>query len=318
MNELRKDYLLDRWVIIASERAKRPKDFKLQKAEQPVGVCYFCPGNESMTPPEIGRRALDGGWTMRWFPNKFPATTMQSGEVSSGLLTSKAASGRHEIIVETPRHEQEFEDLGVDEITSVFDVCMERMGELKKVSGVKYVLVFKNRGRDAGASLAHSHFQVIALSEIPSLVSRESEASQDYRKKHGGCVICDVLRLEEPSGRKIYADQHVLAFTPFASRFPFEVWIAPKRHVTSLDEFSPEEKQSFAGALKKTLLALDKMIDKPPYNFYLHVSPAESDLHVHLELCPKLSIQAGFELGSDMFINVVPPEEAAQYYKTNI
>lgn len=318
MNELRKDYMLDRWVIFASERAKRPMDFVSEKSEYPVGICYFCPGNEHTTPPEIGRVEKRGSWVIRWFPNKFPATTDKKGGLSSDLLTAKAAFGRHEIITETPVHEQEFEDLPPESIVEVFDVCSSRINELSKIDGVEYVLVFKNRGRDAGASLSHPHFQVIALPSIPSLVEKEVNASREYQRKNGSCILCDIVQKEMKSERKIYDDGRAVAFAPFASRFPFEVWVMPKRHVKTLDELNSDEKYSFALAVKKILLALDKMINKPSYNFYFHISPKNGDLHLHLEVCPKLSIQAGFEIGSDMYINVLLPEDAAKHYKSNI
>jgi len=318
MNELRKDYLLDRWVIIASERAKRPMDFMVKKSEYPVGVCYFCPGSEDKTPPEIGRLEKDGKWTVRWFPNKFPATTEKKGNLSEGLLTSNAAYGKHEVIVETPVHEKDFEELTPEEIAGVFDVCAKRISELSRMNGVEYVLVFKNRGRDAGASLAHSHFQVMALSQVPTLVGKEVDASKKYLQENKKCLLCDVLNKELKSERMIHEDKHVGAFAPFASRFPFEAWIMPKRHVKNIGEMTFDEKKSFALAVKKILSALDKMINKPPYNFYLHISPKNEDLHFHMEICPKLSIQAGFELGSDMYINVVPPEDAAKHYKNSI
>jgi len=318
MNELRKDYLLDRWAIIAAERAKRPMDFISKKREYPSGVCYFCPGNEHTTPPEIGRLKKNGGWNVRWFPNKFPATTDQKADLSRGLLTSKSAYGLHEVIVETPVHEQEFEDLGVEEMASVFDVCSGRISELLKMEDIKYVLVFKNRGRDAGASLSHSHFQVIALPQTPTLVAEESAASQKHMDEKGRCLFCDVIAEESRAERKIHEDEDSIAFAPYASRFPFEAWIAPKRHVRSFGELTHVEKHSFALATKKVLQALDKMLETPPYNFYMHVSPQDGNLHFHMEVCPKLSIQAGFELGSSMYINVVPPEDAAKHYKSNI
>jgi len=318
MNELRKDYLLDRWVIYATGRAKRPLDFIAKREETPVGTCYFCPGNEKTTPPEIGRLGNASSWKVRWFPNKFPATSEEKKIISSGLLTSKSAFGRHEVIVETPVHNQELEELSVDEIASVFDVCASRINGLMKVEGVEYVLVFKNRGRDAGASLAHPHFQVIALPDVPTLVQKEVESSAAYLKKNKTCVMCDVIKEESNTERKIFEDDSSIVFSPYASRFPFEAWIMPKRHVHGIGDLSNMEKKSFALAVKKTLQSLDRMLDRPPYNFYLHVSPRNQDLHFHLELCPKLSIQAGFELGSGMFINTLLPEEAAKHYSSNI
>lgn len=302
MSELRKDFLLDRCVIIAKERSKRPTDF-ISKPDirDERKVCFFCPGNEHLTPPEISRIEENEKWVIRNFPNKFPATKF------------------HEIIVETPKHKEEFSDLKVERIVKVFKLFSERvkkiMSEDKKV---KYVLMFKNQGEIAGASLEHSHTQLIGLEIIPTLIQRELEGVKKYSKgkKRKKCIFCDlIIKKESSSERKVFEDAHSVAFTPYASRFPFEIWLMPKKHRKNLDEFSKEEIYSFAKMLKKILMQLNSFLNKPPYNFYLHISPKKEDLHLHLELFPRHSKLAGFEFGSDVIINVMPPEDAAKYYR---
>ncbi len=315
MNELRKDYLLDRWVIIAIDRGKRPTDFIQKPGIEEPKTCFFCPGSEHMTPPEIDRVEKDGGWIIRCFPNKFPATKTELGDVKENLLVSQPAYGRHEVIVETPNHDEHLNELSVEHIVKVLDMYSSRVNELKKDDRIKYVMIFKNQGMVAGASLEHSHTQLIALPMAPKLVREETEASRKYMKAKGGCPLCDIWRHEAESDRLILEDEHTISFAPFASRFPFEVWIMPKRHIRSLDEFRDEEKQSFAKMLKDILMRLNSNLNKPPYNFWLHISPDGEDLHLHLELAPRLANFAGMELGSEIVINVMSPELAARYYK---
>ncbi|MBN2014297.1 MAG: galactose-1-phosphate uridylyltransferase [Candidatus Altiarchaeota archaeon] len=315
MNELRKDYLLDRWVIIASDRGKRPTDFVRKEIEEKPGFCYFCPGNEHTTPPEISRVEEGGKWIIRCFPNKYPATTTECGEIRENLLTKMPAYGRHEVVAETPNHGQHLDELSVDHLVKVLDMYSSRIKELKKDEKIRYVMVFKNQGKEAGASLDHSHTQIIALSVVPPLVKAETEAARKYGAERGSCPFCDIWRSEKDSERLIFEDENTIAFTPYASRFPFEAWIMPKRHVRTLEELSDLEKKSFAEMLKKILRRLHMSLNKPPYNFWLHHSPEDGDLHLHLELAPRLSSFAGMEYGSEVVINVIPPETAAFHYK---
>lgn len=305
MNEIRKDYFLDRWTIIAANRAKRPDKFKRKPDKQKKGICFFCPGNEGMTPPEICRVEGKNGWIIRVFPNKFPATTKGKGKKGKDLIP---AYGEHEIIVETPKHKGNMHDLDEDHLFKVFEVYEERIKVLQKDKKIKYVSVFKNRGKTAGASLPHTHTQIIGLPFVPTLVKEESVS--------GKCPYCKIVKKEEKGPRKILSDGNVVAFTPYASRFPFEAWIFPKRHVRTFSELNPEEKLSFVKALKEVLTKLDHGLDFAPYNFYLHYSPKGKDLHFHLELCPKMSILAGFELSSGMYINTMSPENAAKFYRS--
>jgi UDPglucose--hexose-1-phosphate uridylyltransferase len=315
MNELRKDYLLDRWVIIAKDRAKRPTDFLRQKALEKPAVCYFCPGNESMTPPEIGRVEENGKWVIRCFPNKFPAVTKEVGEIWDGMLKKMPAYGSHEVIAETPNHGETLGDLPVDRLVNVLDMYTSRIAELKKDARTKYVMVFKNQGKEAGASLDHSHTQIISLPIVPSIVKAEADAAARYKKEKHKCPFCDVILKEGGGERLIFEDEHTIALAPFASRFAFEALVIPKRHMRSLDEMRIEEKRSFAATLKKLLSRLDSSLNSPPYNFWLHYSPDGGDLHLHLELATRLSNFAGMEFGSDIVINVVPPESAAAHYR---
>lgn len=315
MNELRKDYILNRWVIIAKERGKRPNDFLKGEADRKdKGPCFFCPGNEHTTPPEISRIEEDGRWLIRCFPNKFAATTEEMKKVR-GEFTSMAAYGRHEIIVETPDHDMCLGDLKVEHIAKVMDMYSERILENKKHPGIEYALVFKNKGREAGTSLEHSHTQLVALGVVPTAVQDEVEASKRYVNEKNNCPFCDISKTEMKGKRRIFEDKHMAAFAPFASRFSFEAWIMPKRHVTSLEFLDEEERFSLARILKKLVGGLNSSLNYPPYNFYLHISPKREDLHFHLELCPRLSKWAGFELGSGMIINTIPPEMAAKHYR---
>lgn len=319
MNELRKDYLLDRWVLIAENRSKRPhelaekKKFKIKKER-----CFFCPGNEGMTPPEICRIEKNSSWTVRCFPNKFPATIPGYGKIQENFLIKRPAYGRHEVVVETRIHGKSFGDLGVEEIRDVLSVYAERMKNLKNDKKIKYVMIIKNEGPEGGASIEHSHTQIIALPIVPTLIQDEVNKSKKYMREKGECPFCEIVRIEGRGKRRIFSDKNFIAFAPFASRFPFEAWIMPKRHTTSIEFLNGEEMNSFAGILKNILMRLNSLLNYPSYNFYLHISPEKEDLHFHLELCPRVSKFGGFELGSEIVINIMPPEIAAEHYRRKV
>ena len=302
MPELRKDYFLDRYVIVATERKKRPDEFVKPKksAEKKEKICFFCPGNEKTTPPEISRIEKNGKWVVRNFPNKFPATKW------------------HEVIAETPEHGKEIADLKVEDMVKVFELFAKRINAIEKNPLVKYVLVFKNFGEDAGASLQHSHTQIVGLEIIPSFVKEEIDAAKKYFKNKKSCPYCDIWKKEMKSERKIFEDKHTAVFAPYASEFPFEVLIMPKRHITRLEKFSKDELLSLCTALKKILLRMRKMLDVPAYNFYLHISPKKENLHLHLVLFPRLTKFAGFEFGSGVIINIVSPESATENYREGL
>jgi len=323
MNELRKDYLLNRWVIISKGRGKRPQDFRHEEnREVKSKVCFFCPGNEHLTPPEICRVEENNEWIIRCFPNKFPAVTPEEGKLienSGNFLTSIPAYGEHEVIVETPEHDKNIDDLSAEHIVKVLDVCSKRIEESMNNKKIKYAYIFKNWGLEGGASLSHTHIQLISLPQVPGAVQEKISASKKYDEKNKSCPYCDISNAEMKTKRGIFEDEHAASFAPFASRFPFEVWIMPKRHVKGIKDMTEAEKYSFAKILKKILMKLKTMLNDPPYNILFYFAPDESDcsnLHFHVEICPRLAKWAGFEFGSGIVINTMSPEDAAEFYKS--
>jgi UDPglucose--hexose-1-phosphate uridylyltransferase len=312
MNELRKDYILDRWVIISKGRKARPKQFRKKEIIEEGAICYFCPGNENLTPPELGRVEFKNSWLIRWFPNKFPAldTKLDIKEMDKKFFKKINAYGLYEVIAETPNHKHQLADLSIEHIKELLLVYSLRIKELSIKRNIKYVLVFKNHGRDAGTSLIHSHTQIAALSQIPKYVQEKLNAIKKYKD----CPYCDIIKLEEKSKRKIFENKTFLAFAPFASRFNYEVWIFPKQHIKNITELSEVELLELARILKKLLVKINKL--NVSYNFYLHYSPEKENLHFHIEICPRIATWGGFELSSDIVINSVGPEDAAKFYRT--
>ena len=311
MNELRKDSLLNRYVIISPKRIHRPGDITKREKEGKKGTCFFCPGNEHLTPPEIMRQEENGNWIIRVFPNKFPAVSFEN----PGNFEN-AARGVHEIIVETPEHVECIEHLSPEYMVKILDVYDERIRKLSEIEDISYVLVFKNKGREGGASLEHTHTQVIATTVLPTNVLEKVKALDDYRKKHNLCGYCDVIKKEESGERVIFEDEHVISMAPYASRFPYEALIMPKRHVLKLHQLNENEKHSIAKALKMILMKLGS--DNISYNFWLHYAPGVNDLHLHFEITPRLTHWAGFEFGAGIIINVIPPEDAAKFYRGEV
>lgn len=311
MIELRKDYILDRWSYIALGRGKRPQEIETQASAAQNGTCYFCPGNENLTPPEIGRIQDGDNWKVRWFANKFPAveTGLKAEIVQQGLLTKAEAFGYHEVIAETPDHDRQLASLSAQEIGSVLRTYAARMAEISQKEGVKYVQIFKNNGAEGGCSIAHSHSQIIAGALVPRYVREKIEAA----KKSDHCPYCDVVKMEEASERMIFANDSFVAFTTFAPRFNFEVMIFPKSHYCNLTELSDREFDDLSEALQKVLSRLGRI--GAAYNFFLHVAPSGEDLHFHFEITPRLNTWAGFELATESYVITTSPEEAAAFYR---
>jgi len=308
MPELRKDYILDSWVIIATERAKRPSDFKVEKQEIKEKICYFCPGNEKYTTNETYKIEKDGKWYIRSFQNKFPAVKNQGDfniKTHNEFYTFADAYGYHEVVVETPDHKKQLWDLTTEDLKLLFNLYNQRINSLSILPGVNYVQIFKNHGHDAGSSITHSHSQIIAYNEVSKRVQDEIEAS----KKHNNCPYCDIIKKEKDSFRRCFENNNFIAFTPYASRFPFEIWVFPKQHIRTLKECNLDD-------LSLIMLQILKQLKKlnAPYNFMLHYSPMNENLHFHIEILPRLSSWAGFEF-SGTVINSMSPEEAAKFYR---
>jgi UDPglucose--hexose-1-phosphate uridylyltransferase len=325
MPELRKDPVVGRWVIISTERARRPSDFAAEPVRPRQKVCAFCEGHEEQTPSEIlAGRPPDGrpngpGWTYRVVANKYPALRIE-GELEpsgEGLFDRMNGVGAHEVVIETPRHDASLAGLSVDAVTDVLFAYRERMLDLKKDPRFAYVLVFKNHGEAAGASLEHPHSQLIATPIIPIMVSEELAGSAQYFDLKERCVWCDMVRQERRGRGRLIAESHdFAALAPFAPRFPFETWILPTHHRAAFEESTEEELRGAATILGQVLRRIDQVLGEPAFNFMLHTAPfREAQLesfHWHLEVIPKLTRVAGFEWGSGFFINPVPPEDAAE------
>jgi UDPglucose--hexose-1-phosphate uridylyltransferase len=330
MPELRKDPVVGRWVIISTERSRRPTNFAPPLPVQPGSFCPFCPGSEDKTPPEVYATRTNGGppngqgWQVRVVPNKFPALQIEGtlDRRGEGLYDRMNGVGAHEVVIEGPEHGMDLADMPIEHIFDVLMAYRERMIDLHKDRRFRYVLVFKNHGSQAGATLEHTHTQMIATPIIPKSIQEELEGARRYYELKERCVFCDIVQqetAEDPGRRVVSMTDRFLAIEPFAPRFPFETWILPRRHIASYQGMDSDDYREFATMLKDTLSRLNRALDRPPYNFVIHTAPVtDTDLeyyHWHLEIMPKLTRVAGFEIGSGFYINPTPPEDAAQYLR---
>lgn len=331
MPELRKDPITGGWVIIAVERGKRPSDFMSPPVQRKRGgFCPFCPGNEYTTPNEImafrpqpsqTSQANPSAWTLRVMPNKFPALQIQGlpEKAGHGMFDKMNGIGAHEVIIETPDHQLSLATMPLKAVEDVLWAYYQRLTDLKRDLRFKYAVIFKNEGESAGASLEHSHSQLIALPIVPKLVKEELDASKNYFEFKERCIFCDVINQELEDGKRvIYENSDYVALAPFAPRAPFETWILPKKHESS---FYPANNSfvNLAYMLQTVLKQMDRILDMPPYNFIIHISPFKDEtneyFHWHIELMPKLVKIAGFEWGTGFYINPTPPEEAAKFMR---
>ena len=328
MPELRKDPIIGRWVIISTERGKRPTDFASVPPAKSSSFCPFCVGNETKTPPEVyalrepGTQRDTPGWRVRVVSNKFPALQIE-GELNrqgEGIYDKMNGIGAHEVIIETPDHDKTLSDLNEDTMADVLGTWKERILDLKRDKRFKYIVVFKNHGEAAGASLEHSHTQLVAMPIIPKRVVEEIDGSRKYYDFKERCIYCDIVSQEiNDDVRVVTSNETFLAIEPFAARFPFETWILPKAHKPAFEEIERTEIVHLARILKEILMKINTALNSPPYNFILHTLPLQGDnrnwYHWHLEIMPKLTKVAGFEWGSGFYINPTAPEEAARYLR---
>lgn len=325
MPEWRKDPIIDRWVIIATERGKRPLDYKEIIEEKKSQDCPLCEGNEMKTPPEIIAYREPGtvrdtpGWWVRVVPNKFAALNIE-GELSRqnrGVYNYMNGVGAHEVIIESTSHISGMNMQSEKQVEEIIWIWRDRSMDLRKDARIKYIQIFKNNGSAGGASLEHTHSQLIATPLVPADIKQEIEGMNDYANRHGSCVMCDMLRQEIAEQDRLVIDgNHFLSFSPFASRFPFETWIVPKEHQYDFGQIREAQVRDLAVVLRSTLSKLSLMIKNVPYNMVLHTTPVnlhdETHFHWHLEIMPRLTLMAGFELATGYFINPTPPEMAAQ------
>ena len=326
MPELRKDPITGRWVIIATERRKRPNDFRLESPVANGGrFCPFCEGHEEHTPREVlSYRHAGGpdgpGWDVRVVPNKFPALQVEGdlNRQGEGLFDRMSGVGAHEVIIETPDHGASLANLPVASIERILWAFRERVLDLRQDQRFRYILIFKNHGAAAGASLEHPHSQLIALPIVPLQVREEVDGAKHHFAMKERCVYCDVIRQETDSrSRMISENADFVALAPYAPRFPFETWVLPRRHGSNFEEAPRHEYDGLARMLKEILERMNRALLTPPFNLVLHSAPFQDEAvrsvyHWHVEIMPKLTKVAGFEWGSGFYINPTSPEEAAQ------
>jgi UDPglucose--hexose-1-phosphate uridylyltransferase len=329
MPELRKDPILGRWVIIAHERAKRPRDFKAEAPPpDPSMVCPFCQGQEDKTPPEIvayrdfGSRPNGPGWRIRVVPNRFPALKIEGNlnKRGDGIYDVMDGIGAHEVIIESPSHHTNMTTLGPDNVCEVLWVYRDRLVDLKRDSRLVHGMLFKNKGVAGGASLEHTHSQLIVTPIVPISVWEEMTGSLEFYNYRGRCIYCDMVQQELSGEKRIVHDStYFTAFCPFASRFPFETWILPKSHSSHFENIPKPAVDDLGLVLHQVLNKLESALDGPAYNYIIHTAPFDhGDLphyHWHIEVIPRLTKVAGFEWGSGFYINPVPPENAAGFLR---
>ena len=329
MPELRKDPINRRWVIIATERAARPTDFKHETlSENDIDKCPFCEGREDRTPPELFTVGRNGtapntpGWKVRVVSNKFPALRIEGDTDRSqeGMFTRMDGVGAHEVIIETPDHATHLGLLPLDHVANVIRAYLDRYRDLRGDARFEYALLFRNHGRTAGASLSHPHSQLIALPVVPKRAREELESAERYFGRQAQCIFCAMIAQEVTTRQRVvWEDDHFIALVPYAARFPFEVWILPRAHQADFAALTPETVLPLARALRETLYRLHTSLSNPPYNFIIHSMPyregVEHSYHWHIEIFPRLTQVAGFEWGSGFYINPVVPEEAARYLR---
>ncbi|MBI4834527.1 MAG: galactose-1-phosphate uridylyltransferase [Planctomycetes bacterium] len=328
MSELRKDPILGRWVIIAAERAQRPDDFKHPEVQANPTNCPLCEGKESTTPPEIlalrnpNSKPNGPGWHVRVVPNKFPALRIEGNpdKRGKGIYDRMNGIGAHEVIVETPQHITSMAPLPEEHIRDILLVYRERLLDLKKDPRFNYGLIFKNVGNAAGASLEHTHSQLVATPIVPIRINQEMIGSKNFYDYRGRCIFCDIISQElEEKERLVINDEHFVAINPFASRFPFETWIMPKQHMTHFENISQSMIPGLARILKNIFVRLEKVLHNPPYNMLIHTTPFNMDssehYHWHIEIIPRITRVAGFEWGTGFYINPMSPESASVFLR---
>jgi len=330
MAELRQDPTTHEWVIIATERAKRPHDFQKEApasaatARDPA--CPFCPGNEHLTPPEdfaVRREgAANDGWRVRVMPNKF-AALLPGAEIArhnGGVFRGMTGYGKHEVVVETPRHDQLMALMELDQVEDILRAYRARYLALRKDHRIRLILIFKNHGRAAGTSLEHPHSQIVATPVVPASVRVRCETATRYHDDTGQCIHCVVRDEELQQGTRVVMETRgFVAYQPFASRVPFETWIVPKRHNSSFGHISDHAIPDLANVLRTVLWKLYYGLGNPEFNYIVHSAPIEDEdkeYYIwHIQILPRLTLQAGFELGSGMYINVALPEETAAFMR---
>lgn len=327
MPELRQNLITRDWVIIATERARRPDQFVSEKkAVIPLNEydpeCPFCPGNEHLTTDEHFKLLNNDKWAVRVVPNKFPALNSKgSGKRSiNGIYRSMDAFGIHDVVIEHPRHDLHFALYDTHSIENIMYAYKRRYQEIKSDKRVESIVIFRNHGKAAGTSLVHPHSQIVATPVVPFQVRSRLDTAIRYFDDNGECIFCRTLN-EEISAKEriIFATELFTAFIPYAALSPFHIWIFPNRHFASFDEITDTETIALAETLHSVLKKLFVALNNPDFNFTIRSIPTHeknSDyFHWYIAIVPRITIAAGFELGSGMYISTAIPEESAKFLR---
>ncbi len=328
MGELRHNMITRQWVIISTERAKRPSDLSGGNGEKKslpayVENCPFCPGNEENTPPELLRLNGEGQWRIRVVPNKFAALASEGDRTRKrdGLKRLVTGVGRHEVIIETPAHDSNPALMELAHVEDIVRVYRDRFIDAHNDERVEHVIIFRNHGEGAGTSLEHPHSQLIAVPVVPGEFRDRVQAAMHYFDDTGECLQCDILNTELKDKTRIVIDtEHFLTFVPFASLTPFYTWIFPKRHSAAFSDINDWEIKDLARHLKTLLAKLYHGLGDPDYNYVIRTSrPKDARneyCHWYITVIPRLTKTAGFELGSGMYINSSVPENDAEFLRS--
>ncbi|HXX56550.1 MAG TPA: galactose-1-phosphate uridylyltransferase [Thermodesulfovibrionales bacterium] len=328
MHELRKDPLLGRWVAVLND-SKPPEAYDATTEKRNETSCVLCAGNETKTPKEIASVREDGKWWARVIPNFEPVFQIEGelGRKGLGMYDKMNGIGANELIVETPEHTKQPEDIGVEQVMRVLRLYRERIADLERDPRLRYTLIYKDSGRSAGASFTHPHSEIAATPVIPKQVKEELDGAKQYFVYKERCIFCDMMREELRFGDRIISEtRDFLVFSPFAPRFPFEFWVLPKKHSCAFQDISDAETEDLGLTLSRMLKNMRSILKDPPYSYVLHTAPNRvprrnhwhtlgEDFHWHIEIMPRLLRTSGFEWGSGFHILTTSPEDAAKYLR---
>ena len=324
MNQLRLDPLTGRWVVVSVERGGRPSAFVTRTTpvqEDPSRPCPFCPGNEESTPPALETYGASGNWLVRVVPNLYPAFQGDQPfvvEHRGPVFTQATAGGIHEVLVLSPEHDSGWDRLSEEQAALVMAAIRDRIEEHSMVPGLRYSQAIVNAGREAGASVEHPHGQLLGMSFVPRELAEEQAG---FSRFVGRCLLCTTVDAEEDARhRVVYADERVIVVCPFWSGIPFEMLVIPRTHGPHLHRASPSDLVSVGRSLRAVLGQLRECLGDVPYNLVFHSAPyrAPEPYHWHVHIWPKLTTTAGFELGTGVLINIVPPEQAVEELRVSV
>ena len=325
MADLRKEPITRTWVVVTTDHPKGPSDYLPFKPpyqpQEAEGLCPFCPGHEKMTPRETFMLSGEGGgWAVRVIPNKFPFFHIE-GEFDrrpEGMYDVMEAIGAHEIVVETPGHKQNFASMDTQQIEKILRAYRERLKDLEKDRRFQQFLILKNY---PGLFNRHPHSHIIAMPVIPRRIDEEIYGALDYYQRKERCIFCDIIKEEISMKKRVILETvHFLVFSPFASRYPFETWIVPKKHAPDFHHIHEEGIEDLSVAIQSLFLRFHKLLSDPPYSLALHTSPVQSrfhrsEYHWHIETRLRIGLREGFEWGTGFFVNPTPPEDAAAFLR---